>query len=134
MLDQTNTIQDISNLNLSLFGIGITLLTVLISFTISKKDEVKVYSDVYKTSSMDLSLKGKIVYSIKYIKRLRKAIIHIGLISAMSILSYMMYWIDKFLDIGWIVYAMIIITFICLVYIITLIINTLLFFWRYTNT
>gem|GEM_PF-4429917 len=52
----------------------------------------------------------------------------------MSILSYMMYWIDKFLDIGWIVYAMIIITFICLVYIITLIINTLLFFWRYTNT
>jgi len=133
MLNRVDIIQDIANFNLSLFGIGITLLTVLISFVLSKKDEVKVYSDIYKTSHMDLSLKGKIQYSIQYIKYLRKVIIHIMLVSLLSIYSYLFYWIDKFVNTDWIIYAMISIAGISFIYSIFLIICIMRFFWKYTK-
>lgn len=129
MLNRVDIIQDIANFNLSLFGIGITLLTVLISFVLSKKDEVKVYSDIYKTSHMDLSLKGK----IQYIKYLRKVIIHIMLVSLLSIYSYLFYWIDKFVNTDWIIYAMISIAGISFIYSIFLIICIMRFFWKYTK-
>lgn len=133
MLNRVDIIQDIANFNLSLFGIGITLLTVLISFVLSKKDEVKVYSDIYKTSHMDLSLKGKIQYSIQYIKYLRKVIINIMLVSLLSIYSYLFYWIDKFVNTDWIIYAMISIAGISFIYSIFLIICIMRFFWKYTK-
>ena len=133
MLNRVDIIQDIANFNLSLFGIGITLLTVLISFVLSKKDEVKVYSDIYKTSHMDLSLKGKIQYSIQDIKYLRKVIIHIMLVSLLSIYSYLFYWIDKFVNTDWIIYAMISIAGISFIYSIFLIICIMRFFWKYTK-
>lgn len=133
MLNRADIIQDIANFNLSLFGIGITLLTVLISFVLSKKDEVKVYSDLYKTSHIDLSLKGKIQYSIQYIRYLRKIIIHIALISLLSICSYLLYWIDQFVSTDWIIYAMISIAVPSFIYAIVLITCIMIFFWKYTK-
>lgn len=133
MLNEVNIIQEIANFNLSLFGIGITLLTVLISFVLSKKDEVKVYSDLYKTSLMDLSLKGKIEYSIQYVRYLRKVIKHIVLICILSISSYLIYWIDKFVNTNWIIYTMIFSSVISMVYLVFLVICIMRFFWRYTK-
>lgn len=122
MLNRADIIQDIANFNLFLFGIGITLLTVLISFVLSKKDEVKVYSDLYKTSHIDLSLKGKIQYSIQYIRYLRKITTHIALISLLSICYH-----------RWIIYAMISIAVLSFIYAIVLITCIMIFFWKYTK-
>ncbi len=82
---------------------------------------------------MDLSLKGKIQYSIQYIKYLRKVIIHIMLVSLLSIYSYLFYWIDKFVNTDWIIYAMISIAGISFIYSIFLIICIMRFFWKYTK-
>jgi len=89
--------QDVATLNLSLFGIGITLLTVLISFAISKKDVIKAYSEARKISAMDVSLKGKLKYAIEYLSYVRKAVIHISAISIVSLLSYILWWLDVYI-------------------------------------
>jgi hypothetical protein len=132
MLNQ-EIVRDIATLSLSLFGIGITLLTVLISFAISKKDTVKAYSDARKISTMDVSLKGKIAYSIEYIRYIRKAIIHISMISAMSLFSYLLWWFNIFVNTCWISYVTISITLGAVAYIIALTTLVMRFFWKYTK-
>jgi hypothetical protein len=125
--------RDIANLNLSLFGIGVTLLTVLISFAISKKDVIKAYSDARKISTMDVSLKGKITNSITYLQYIRKAIIHVSIISAVSLLSYILWWFDVFINNRLIEYIIMGITATSIVYIVVLTTKVMMCFWKYTK-
>lgn len=134
MLNIDSIIDFLFNINLSLFGIGITILTVLLSFVITKKDEVKVYSDIYKSGQADPTIKGKISLSIQYIKKLRRIIVHIIVICIISLLSVLSSWIFNSLtcnDI--IIYASFGLTILLIGYIIILLWKILSFFWKYTK-
>lgn len=134
MLNIDSIIDFIFNINLSLFGIGITILTVLLSFVITKKDEVKVYSDVYKSGQGDPTIKGKISLSIKYIKKLRKIIAHIITICIISLISILTSWGFNIINCHDIlIYISLGLTILLIGYIIVLLWNIISFFWKYTK-
>ena len=90
---QLSILENLCNLNFSVFSVGVTLLTVLMSFIISKKDELKVYNSLYKHNDREVTLKGKITGARSYIFMLRRFTMHVIIIIFSSILTYSVYWL-----------------------------------------
>lgn len=127
-------ISNIANLNLSLLGIGLTVLTVLISFAINKKEELKVYNELYKKGRADVLLKGKIKSAIEYLKKIRATILHTFAICCLSGISYIGLWLNVLgVNNHWVGYSMIAITSISVVYAIALIAYLILYFLNYVK-
>lgn len=132
--EQLIILNNLWNLNFSIFGIGVTLLTVLISFLITKKDELRVYDKLYKHQNSDVTLKGKITSAIIHIKKLRRFTYHIIVIICSSLIVYSTSWISIVFDFNqYMLYVVECTSALILIYIITLLVAAISFFWRYTK-
>ena len=88
---------------LSLFGIGITVFTVLYTFVLNKKNELLIYTELkrkQKKSSKTI-LDQKIIYANKYISSTKKINIHLLILIfytlSVSFFSFLLINIDCFL-------------------------------------
>lgn len=66
-----NILNDIWNFQLVIFGLAVTLFTVLFSFVIAKRDELRSISELIKNGDNTISIKQKETFAIKYINRLK---------------------------------------------------------------
>ena len=63
-------ITDISTFSLSIFGIGMTIFTVIYSFISTKKEYINEMSDIITSGNSCPETKAKFNIALKYIKRL----------------------------------------------------------------
>lgn len=64
-------ISDIGNLSLVIFGFSVTLFTVIYSFIIGKREQLKEYSDKIKDGSKDLLVLKRQHNAIRFIEKFR---------------------------------------------------------------
>ena len=65
-------ITDISTFSLSIFGIGMTIFTVIYSFISTKKEYINEMSDIITSGKSCPETKAKFNIALKYIKRQKK--------------------------------------------------------------
>lgn len=63
---------DLFNIHLVLLGISLTIFTLLYSFILNKRDELRVISEQIKREGLNPVLQEKESFAIKYIQRLKK--------------------------------------------------------------
>lgn len=120
--------------NMSIFSIAVTLFTVLLSFIISKKDELKLLVDLNKHNSLDGLTNGRIVNVRGYILRLRYMCYHVLAIAFTSIILFITELVIKFLSITlWQYIVILILSAIIFLYAIILLIILSRFFLRYSK-
>jgi hypothetical protein len=66
-----SVLSDIGNLVLVIFGFSVTLFTVLYSFIIAKREQLKEYSDKIKSGNKDILILQRQSNSIKFITKFR---------------------------------------------------------------
>lgn len=71
--DISNFWTDCFNIQLSIIGILITILTVILTIIISKKDELKIYSEEIKNGHHSPEVLQRERYLINYIEHLRSS-------------------------------------------------------------
>lgn len=71
--DISNFWTDCFNIQLSIIGILITILTVILTIIISKKDELKIYSEEIKNGHYSPEVLQRERYLINYIEHLRSS-------------------------------------------------------------
>lgn len=71
--DISNFWTDCFNIQLSILGILITILTVILTIIISKKDELKIYSEEIKNGHHSPEVMQRERYLINYIEHLRSS-------------------------------------------------------------
>jgi magnesium-transporting ATPase (P-type) len=80
-IQSINTLlNDIWNFQLILFGLAVTLFTVIYSFLIAKRDELRSISDSIKNGDTTAITKQKETFARKYILRLKKINNHISIL------------------------------------------------------
>lgn len=67
-----NCLSDLWNFHLVLVGISLSIFTLLYSFILNKRDELKTISEQIKSGDKSPTLKQKEQFAIKYISRLKK--------------------------------------------------------------
>ncbi|RTZ09851.1 hypothetical protein EKM05_05980 [Flavobacterium sp. GSP27] len=65
-------LNDMWNFQLILFGLAVTLFTVIYSFIISKRDELRSIADTIKNGEQTAMIKQKETFAKNYIIRLKK--------------------------------------------------------------
>lgn len=88
-----NIIQEICNFQLVIFGISVTLFTVLYSFILNKRDELKVYSEQIKSGTANPITVQRSEFAKSNINRLRKINNHLKFIITISFGTYLFAWI-----------------------------------------
>ena len=132
--EQLDLLVNLCNLSFSIFSVGVTLLTVLISFIIIKKGELEVYNSLLKKEDHDVTLRSKINSARKYIIMLRKFTLHVIIIIFLSILIYSVFWLNIVIEPNICMFHLVVgFSFVTVVYIVLLLIITTLFYWKYTN-
>ena len=86
---------DICNFQLVIFGIGITLFTVLYSFILNKRDDLRGYSELIKFGKADPLTLQKNELAKSYINRFKKVNNHLINIVIIALLIYVASWIVK---------------------------------------
>ncbi|MBN2348624.1 MAG: hypothetical protein JXJ22_07305 [Bacteroidales bacterium] len=66
-----SVLSDIGNLVLVIFGFSVTLFTVIYSFIIGKREQLKEYSDKIKAGNKDLLILQRQSNAIKFIDKFR---------------------------------------------------------------
>lgn len=82
------------NINLGLFGISVTVFTVIYSFIISRRNDVIVFQNQQKQGDNSPSLKQKISFSksnIVKLKKINKSAIGIMLLSLMLFFTFFIF-------------------------------------------
>ena len=98
VLNLMNSIlSDIGNFVLVIFGFTVTLFTVLYSFILSKREQLKEYSDRIKNGDKDPILHQKSTFAKSIINRLKRLSSHLIGIIAISFISYFFSLIIKYL-------------------------------------
>lgn len=90
-------LSDIANLALVLFGFSVSLFTVIYSFLISKRDELREYSDQLKKGNKDLLLAQRKTFARKYIGKFRKINNHLILNILIDLTIYIFSMSSKYL-------------------------------------
>ena len=91
----TNILNDFLNLFLVLFGIAITLFTVIYSFIINKKEELyKILENINKGKSSPL-IEQKRYFTILQLKRYKSINKHLIIITFLSIILYVITFISN---------------------------------------
>jgi uncharacterized protein YpmS len=67
-----NCLSDLWNFHLVLIGISLSIFTLLYSFILNKRDELKAISEQIKSSGKNPTIEQKERFSISYIRRLKK--------------------------------------------------------------
>lgn len=94
MLIMNNLISDISTFSLSLFGIGITIFTVIYSFISNKKEYMNEMNNVITSGKACPEEKAKFYIALKYIeiqKRNNSVILFISLFSLIIYILSLLY-------------------------------------------
>lgn len=82
-------IKDICNFQLSIFGISITLFTVLYSFILNKRDELRSYNEQIKTGTANPIITQKYNFAKSYIKKIKEVNRHLKRLVIISLLCYL---------------------------------------------
>lgn len=88
-----NIIKDICNFQLSIFGISITLFTVLYSFILNKRDELRSYNEQIKTGTANPIIIQKYNFAKSYIKRIKEVNSHLKWLVIISLSCYLISWL-----------------------------------------
>lgn len=86
-------IKDICNFELSVFGISITLFTVLYSFILNKRDELRSYSEQIKTGTANPIITQKYNFAKSYIKRVKEVNRHLKCLVIISLSCCLISWL-----------------------------------------
>ena len=97
MLSETQIneiLSDICNFQLVVFGIAVSLFTLLFSFIMSKREQLKVYSNEVKLGNSNPETFQKIEFCKSYISRLRRTNRHLMIISVSTLSIYLFSWVS----------------------------------------
>lgn len=89
-----NILNDLWNFHLVLFGIALSLFTLLYSFILSKRDELRNISEQVKIGNNSPILTQKEVFAKKYITRLKSANNHSAIIIIVTFFLFVISWIS----------------------------------------
>lgn len=89
-----NILNDLWNFHLVLFGIALSLFTLLYSFILSKRDELRNISEQVKMGNNSPILTQKEVFAKKYITRLKSANNHSAIIIIITFFLFVISWIS----------------------------------------
>jgi len=92
-IEQINEIlNDLWNFHLVLFGVALSIFTLLYSFILSKRDELKNISEQVKIGDNSPMLAQKESFAKKYIIRLKSANNHAGLTILVTFMLFTFSW------------------------------------------
>lgn len=117
------------------FGITITLFTVIYSFMLNKRGELLIFNDIFKRRKTESPiLNQKISFARNYIKKSKDLNIHLMILSVISlIISITTFILILFSINNWCVYLVLAFTLITVIYILTLLIIIFDKFIKETN-
>ncbi len=84
---------DLWNFHLVLFGIALSIFTLLYSFILSKRDEIRNIAEQVKSGDKNPLLSQKENFAIKYIKRLKSINDKIVVIVILSLIFFIISWV-----------------------------------------
>ena len=90
-----NCLVDLCAIHLTIIGVCLTVFTLLYSFIFSKRAEISVYSDELKSRLVDPLIAQKYGQVKRYIASLSNIIRKCKYTFILSILSWVLCWIDK---------------------------------------
>lgn len=94
-VEQLNEIlSDLWNINLILLGVSLTIFTLLYSFILSKRDELRGISEQLKIGSNSMVLSQKESFAIIYISKLKSANNHAAIIILVTFMLFLFAWIS----------------------------------------
>ncbi|MFN3783129.1 MAG: hypothetical protein ACK4R6_04390 [Spirosomataceae bacterium] len=98
-----DVLNDICNFQLVVFGISVTIFTVLYSFIIAKRDDIKIVNEQIKLGNDSPTIKQKVAFSISYINQWRKVNFHVKIIIVISFITYLASLLTKnfCIDLTW---------------------------------
>lgn len=88
-------LNDVWNFQLILFGLAVTLFTVIYSFVITKRDELRSISDSIKNGDQTAAAKQKEIFAKNYILRLKKINNHLSTLIIATFLTSTLGWISE---------------------------------------
>ena len=95
-IEQINDIlNDLWNFHLVLFGVALSIFTLLYSFILSKRDELKSISEQVKTGDKSPMLAQRESFAKKYIIRLKSVNNHAILTILVTFVMFLFAWISQ---------------------------------------
>lgn len=88
-----NLIEDSWTLHMAIISIAISIITLLYSLAIEKREELKILSDADKFGRNDPIIDAKISASLKYINLVKKTISSCNLVLTLSVINAVLSWI-----------------------------------------
>lgn len=88
-------LNDIWNFQLIIFGLAVTLFTVLYSFIIAKRDELREISELLKSGDQTIIIKPKEIFAKIYILKLKKINDHLFILIIVSFCTSLLGWISE---------------------------------------
>jgi hypothetical protein len=88
-------LNDVWNFQLILFGLAVTLFTVLYSFIITKRDELRNISDLIKNGDQSALTLQKENFAKNYILRLKKINNHLVILISVTFIFSFIGWIAE---------------------------------------
>lgn len=86
-------LDDSWTIHLAIISIAISIITLLYSLAIGKREELKILSDADKFGCKDPIVDAKISASAKYIEMVKKTIFSCNLILTFSVINALLSWI-----------------------------------------
>ena len=86
---------DVISICLAIFGIGVTVFTVIYSFILTRKGILQEYNDIIKKHEASPQVEAARMFLLKYIKCQQKVNKHIG---AVTIISFIIFAVSLFLS------------------------------------
>lgn len=86
-------IEDSWTLHMAIISIAISIITLLYSLAIGKREELKILSDADKFGRNDPIIDAKISASLKYINLVKKTISSCNLVLTLSVINAVLSWI-----------------------------------------
>ena len=91
-------LNDVSSFNLGMFGIAITVFTVLYAFILSRKDSLRILNDTVKQGDDSPFLKGRISLFLDHTLKWKRLNFHLKTIIVISLILYLFGIILKYVD------------------------------------
>lgn len=119
-------IEDSWTLHMAIISIAISIITLLYSLAIGKREELKILSDADKFGRNDPIIDAKISASLKYINLVKKTISSCNLVLTLSVINAVLSWICARFYICQIFIGAIIVLFLIIISIITSLLRQLI--------
>ena len=93
-----NLLSDIANFNLSIFGISVTVFTVLYAFLLSKKDFIKELNELIKQDKAQFYAIQKVSFALVHMRRWKSLNNHIAIVAFSSFFLYLFAITSKYIN------------------------------------